>query len=1104
MPSRNNRDNIRNSKFTSNDVQELKLIQMNVEQTKKDVADISTYAQKEINTITNAIDKALSKLEALNKKSKGSYENMSQQEKKLFQEQMRYVRTLDNEREKSLKKAQSEEDKALKNQRQKYLAYHDSRIASENSRSAYQSQAIGQALRGNVSGAMNSMVNMRQADQRARIASGEDNLRRLFENGTIGQEKFESGMENFSKMTGKLDKSAGKFQAAGTIFQTAVNGITKMVSIWLTRFDNGINKIADTYENIYQKQAVLSGVNEKQYQQAQKDMRDNIKQMGLEDNLAVTEVMNETSDYISRGITDFGKASQMGQLSAINKVLAPYLDMQSDAITSLELAMPGISKSMSGIGKYISDTVGQNRFTQKNLQNLIELTEPVSLAAKKDLLGEEGLAMIEDLVAGGMDMQTATQMATDIAGAVADPLKALQGDNVALASAIAAGERDFTGIAKYAMGTQRSIMRGTDGDLGSAAALQSAGLWGVYNYDFDKEFSRVINNQDSGKYKETNPTKTYEDLVTKFSNGDLTTAKQEKDILAENLAVDVAIYKERWPDLYEVIREVGGAIVKALALWIGSKLLGGLLGKGGGTGLLGKLAGGGGKHAAAGSTFSSVVAPVAQIAGGGLAIYDGVKDIGTDFNNARKGDQYSGYATGRTAMDVVEIGAGATAVGAGALTALGVATGPVGWIALGVAGLAAAGKAAFDYAEYCEKSTDATENLTKQTEAQLKQMQDNHYKEMSSLNEFNERIQQTNDVETAKKLMIEAGIATESELQGEQYNSIKALKELTQTYVDSKKAMNEDTEKYFQDLKNMTNDEQKGFIKDYLKKYGEDMDYKNLGEKDKAAINEYGKQMQLYIQDLVDSGEIDNESNKHAKYMWEHGILDKNYNDDLTEDDYRILFREGTNADRRQVGNNMLSLDKYYNGLMASGTNSKDVLGWKYNYNAINGNEEEISGKVSSLIAASKSNDKSSVESYVSALKLLGVNSLDNLPDNMKTDVQNALNAVGINSYAIGSNYIPENGLAYLHEGEAVLTKAAANILRSNTNFNASSVYGVSDAIQNGSTLNREGFNLVVNAIKDQTAQLIAKMDQILAAVTQNKYTPKYNSKLINLEGGVN
>lgn len=581
MPSKNNRDNIRKSKFTSNDVQELKLIQMNVEQTKKDVADISTYAQKEINTITNAIDKALSKLEALNKKSKGSYENMSQQEKKLWNQQMAYARSLNNERDKSLNKAK-EEDKLLKEKAQKYLQYHDSRVAAENLKSAYQSQAIDQASRGNLSGAMNSMVSMRQSEQRSRIASGEANLRKLFENGTIGQESFESGMANFSKMTNRLDATAEKFQVA-------VNVIKGFADSWLKRFKDGLNKVADTYEALYQKQAVLSGINEQQYQQAQKDMRDNIKQMGLEDNIAVTEVMNETSEFISKGITDFGKASQMGQTSAIGKVLAPYLDLQSEAMTSLELIMPGISKSMVGIGKFVSDSVGQNRFTQKNLQNLIELTEPVSLAAKKDLLGAEGLAMIEDLVDGGMDMQSATKMATDIAEAVANPLTALQNGPLQVKTAIAAGKRDFTGIADYAMGTQARLQAGTDGDLGTNAMLNATGGWGVYNYNASGEFERVRSNLRNGKYSNgsssspfgdsnVNTTKTYDEMLANLANGQYTTALQEKDILAENLAVDLAIYKERWPDLYKVIREVGLEIIKVLGLWTGTKLLGKLFG----------------------------------------------------------------------------------------------------------------------------------------------------------------------------------------------------------------------------------------------------------------------------------------------------------------------------------------------------------------------------------------------------------------------------------------------------------------------------------------------------------------------------------------------
>ena len=48
-----------------------------------------------------------------------------------------------------------------------------------------------------------------------------------------------------------------------------------------------------------------------------------------------------------------------------------------------------------------------------------------------------------------------------------------------------------------------------------------------------------------------------------------------------------------------------------------------------------------------------------------------------------------------------------------------------------------------------------------------------------------------------------------------------------------------------------------------------------------------------------------NDTYKHLAYMVEKGLLNHDYTDDnVTKGDYRILFREGTNADRRTAGEN--------------------------------------------------------------------------------------------------------------------------------------------------------------------------------------------------------
>lgn len=106
-----------------------------------------------------------------------------------------------------------------------------------------------------------------------------------------------------------------------------------------------------------------------------------------------------------------------------------------------------------------------------------------------------------------------------------------------------------------------------------------------------------------------------------------------------------------------------------------------------------------------------------------------------------------------------------------------------------------------------------------------------------------------------------------------------------------------------------------------------------------------------------------------------------------------------------------------------------------------------------------------------------------------------------ISSYATGTDYIKANGqFAYLHEGEAVLTKSAATLLRTQTSENISTASGVTSALEANSSISKEYITTIVTAINDQTAALIAKMDEIYQKILANNYRGRYSSSLVELK----
>lgn len=1125
-----------NLKLIADQNEKLDLIKVNVDNVKKDVSDISVFTQKQISAIGKALDKELKKFDELQKRVKEASGNINEETQKSLKNTISNIDILTNninkvgqaqkqinaenakELERLEKQKQKELDDITKSKRETYAKGYINRAGTENQRSqnlaaSISSGRIGEAFSAFASKGLNNKISNNNDAMEDLVTS--------FKEGKISRNKFENGVKEFTKST-------SKYTAATNALSILGDTLDKAVKIWIDRFSNGMNKIIQEYEKVFTSQAVMTGISQREYQQWQNEAVANLTSQGLQNNIAISDVMEQTSQFVNSGITNFAKASELGQSQAIRNVLAPYLDQNSEAITSLELSMPGIANSLSGIGSYVSDTVGQNRFTVKNLQELINLTEPVSLAAKKDLLGAEGIAMIEDLVAGGMDMTSATKMATDIAQAVADPLGAgLESGNVAIASAIASGERDFTGIASSAMRTQASLQAGTDGDLGTAAMLQATGGWGTYNYNATEEFNRVLGNLESGKYENGSTTsgggvdtsQNYEELMQKLSNDQLQVTKEMKNILGENIATGLATIAERFPDTWEVIKSVGGAIVNAILLWAGSKLIGGIGGKiTGGAGKAGsllskagsavgggltKLGAGGIKGIATGTTsgvattaggVASGLATVGGAVAGGAMAVKGGSDVINDFKN--------NDVSWKTAASGV--GAAGGAVGAGALLALG-ASNPVGWVALAVGG-AALGIRAFGemMEEQKEALGDSMTQYSKEIDNEMKEREKEQDKQMRQLSIVREQVNRTSDLETAKQILAESGIATETELQKAQYNSKEALLKLTDQYIESTKKMNEESNQITKGLKTMAAQEKSDYVnatKDFMsyivkgvgqkKMYQMDDSERALTEETIRAVAAYGNENYDKLDDnqkkIVDkiratgSGdgiglnweEIDSIVNEMDNHKTEMGTL---INAALGTDSILQEFTTNTSAMQR-LGNKSQYLgfdtDKAANYL-------------------IQASQEGISDeKARDLLDDFK------------AVTML--NSIDDISDqNVKNKINEIVSTHNLGSYKGGTDYVSADGALFMaHEGEAVLTQPAAALLRSSTDSDISTVQGVSDALSTSSSLTREGFNSVVSAISDQTSQLVAKMDQILSIISNGRVGSTYNNKLVDLKGGL-
>lgn len=866
-------------------------------------------------------------------------------------------------------------------------------------------------------------------------------------------------------------------------------------------------KQANVYRDTYTNVSVRTGINRQTYYDNQWNLNNRLSSLGLRDNVRSSEVQTMWNSLANTGMNE----SQMFATAIDNVVtnkIVPYLDTTSQEFNLLNTRLNNdFVKDIRGINKANLEIAGNNYVTESLLNTIIDKVQPMSDEALQNLaLGSSEItSFVNTLIGKGYDKDTAVSYATKYfqaqeygdqmlsSGSTADrifmsdimsnPQYNLYDLDDATNIMALYGNRalEFAGnLGGYSSSTNGVVtnmvahsLGYTYGDFSNAYKLLDEGL----------TFTDIANNTSLTPSQIS----TYSNQATStFASGQNQTIEELQSVTLENFMNELAV-------IYEKLGLTGPIIVGAieglgniLITWLGANLIGKFFG-GSGSGLLGKVGSaiktGAGKVGTAAKTGLSTigngnmlagVGNLASVAGGAYLGYQGFSNMASDISNGEF-NLGTGLSTAQGIAGTTAAVAGGTAIGASLLGASGVAAaaGPIGWAALAVAGIVAAGKAAYDYSK---KSVDASEELKAATEAEIKTKKEANLQEEKELNKVYAQIRQTNDLEYAKQLAVNAGITTEAELREEQINTKDALVELTEEYISQKKKLNQDTTQYLSDIKGINDKEQKDFIEDFLTKYGIDKDYGNLTNEDKQVINSYGQEMQDYAREMIEAGNISadgktyaNDTYKHLAFMVEKGLLDYDYTDDnVTKEDYRILFREGTNADRRTAGKTMLLNNEIYNSLLAN-ESVRSVLGYKYDYNTMLGNEQSIATTLGELVYAANENDKDSVEGYVKNLKQLGVNSIDDLTGSAKEDLQNALNQVGIESYRQGINNVPADQLAMLHQGEAVLTASTANELR-----NMTDVYRETTS---------QTFNLDA-IIQNQTSALIIKMDEIIRAIT--------------------
>ena len=1025
---RNNRNNRANNKRVSSDNEEqLELIKINVDKVKKDVSEISVHTRKEISAITKKMDELISTMEKSMKVMANQTTASAKTMQQMNEQQMKSLEAMNdlvNDRIDAEKKITNQKKEQTKeNQKQ------SKNNSNNNNKSNFSSETTDNWLKNynNKKGNTDKILEAIKGNSSALFThktdkSMDDIIKKMREVETSNASftEKEKQLDILTNQYKSLDASAGKLKAASKVFDTTVTVLRKTVQIWSNRFFGGMEKIINTYEDTFQNQAVMTGISQQEYFDYQNNEAKKLNDLGLQNNIAMSDVMAATSQFVNKGITNFAEASEMGQTEAIGKVLAPYLDQQSDAFISLSQTMgPKFAKTMTGLATSVSTQVGQSRFLVKNIDTMVEDMQYMTLAARKSLMSEEEQTKLELIgKATGTSQEQLMSLYTDVTDITKNRLKALQSGNLSQKIAAASNETSWEGLAKvYAnsLGNASGFDTTTaQGQLAFDAVRNTMGVDSVIGYNNEDniglmqkimsasgdELSDLIKQYGVGDGDTDSGEESYQKKFEELANDQLQTTKDMKDILGENISTSLATLAEKYPDTYSIVKDIGANVVGGLITFLGGKFIEKIGGK-----LLGKI----------GSKLFSKTATKAAgniIGGEQLSLFGNTAktSLGSKIGSGLKA---AFTTTGKSGLTSVLSSTGAKVLGG------------VGGAIMTVKDAVGGYKKADQWFEKDNNGQPATtgQKVSSIIGGALGGTGPGVFDEGAS---------------TGDKVKNVLGGAAKGAMIGTMFGPIG-------TAVG-------------------------GLVGAGLSALG--------GEKISKGLSKLGDGIKNTASKVGET----------VGKMW-----------DSTKEGFGKLSDSVASA-----------FGDFINFL--TGIPEKLVKGLKWGIDSFMTATQNMFSALLNIPIFIANSAIGLVNGIKNSLKSFAVNIADKIgqgnnvaswfPEDMPTLEYSKMQSMpDISSYATGTDYIKANGqFAYLHEGEAVLTKSAATLLRTQTSENISTASGVTSALEANSSISKEYITTIVTAINDQTAALIAKMDEIYQKIVAGNYRGRYSSSLVGLK----
>ena len=511
------------------------------------------------------------------------------------------------------------------------------------------------------------------------------------------------------------------------IWDSFGKALKSYLNSWVQRFEKGVTNIVTAYNNTYDTVAALTQINQGIYRGQQRAIQSSIKAGGFERSVSISSVMTELNTVVTNGITDINTATEKAFNDVITKKISPYLETSTNAYTDLYMALgkDQFAIQMVGISSALTQIAGDSRVFKQTINNMLTQLTDVGMFARKQLFGKDvadAQAQLNYLVSKGeLSSSQATDILDQAINIVRNPYSGGYGSGNALAR-IATSKTSDTGLqnvgtvtrnllSEYLWFTQQTA--GTS-NIGTAATASTLGLNG-YIYSLTPQ--GVQQAFAAGQTASNNIKQYGTEQLTALANNSYTTETEQRDIMLENNSLTIAFAYQIFPSEMNAIKALLTSILGAISIQ-------GLFGGGSGKGLFSGSSIKGVTNALKSAPALAAEYGVSGAYGADLALFSGggplegsiISKIGkfgkVAFNQASMVEGLA--ATGGVLIGGAEIAHGISgaldntrsgtsralsgveaaggAAGIGALIGLG-ASNPIGWIALGIGGIAAAASA---------------------------------------------------------------------------------------------------------------------------------------------------------------------------------------------------------------------------------------------------------------------------------------------------------------------------------------------------------------------------------------------------------------------------